>query len=83
MLDLLVGILHLVVFPGGLFALALGLFLKGYDRRVEARLQRRVGPPLIQPFLDLVKLSAGRSSRPPWSRSAASPCARRCCPCPA
>ena len=33
MLDLLVGILHLVVFPGGLFALALGLFLKGYDRR--------------------------------------------------
>ena len=27
MLDLLVGILHLVVFPGGLFALALGLFL--------------------------------------------------------
>ena len=57
MLDLLVGILHLVVFPGGLFALALGLFLKGCDRRVEARLQRRVGPPLIQPFLDLVKLS--------------------------
>lgn len=36
---------------------ALGLFLKGCDRRVEARLQRRVGPPLIQPFLDLVKLS--------------------------
>ena len=32
MLDLLVGILHLVVFPGGLFALALGLFLKGCDR---------------------------------------------------
>ena len=58
MLDLLVGILHLVVFPGGLFALALGLFLKGCDRRVEARLQRRVGPPLIQPFLDLIKLSA-------------------------
>ena len=57
MLDLLVGILHLVVFPGGLFALALGLFLKGCDRRVEARLQRRVGPPLIQPFLDLIKLS--------------------------
>ena len=25
----------------------------------------------------------GRSSRPPGARSAASPCARRCCPCPA
>lgn len=93
MLDLLVGILHLVVFPGGLFALALGLFLKGCDRRVEARLQRRVGPPLIQPFLDLIKLSTkeviiptsavrGAFLAAPWSRSAASPCARRCCPCP-
>ncbi|MFR0875584.1 MAG: respiratory chain complex I subunit 1 family protein [Bilophila wadsworthia] len=78
MLDLLVGILHLVVFPGGLFALALGLFLKGCDRRVEARLQRRVGPPLIQPFLDLVKLSTGGHHpdlraraflAAPWSRS--------------
>ena len=57
MLDMLVGILHLVVFPGGLFALALGLLFKGLDRRVEARLQRRVGPPLIQPFIDLAKLS--------------------------
>ena len=33
MLDLLVGILHLVVFPGGLFALALGLFLFACRRR--------------------------------------------------
>ena len=56
MLDLLVGILHLVVFPGGLFALAVGLLFKGLDRRVEARLQRRVGPPLIQPLLDIAKL---------------------------
>ena len=29
MLDLLVGILHLVVFPGGLFALALACSSKG------------------------------------------------------
>lgn len=91
MLDLLVGILHLVVFPGRpVRAGALGLFLKGCDRRVEARLQRRVGPPLIQPFLDLVKLSTkeviiptsavrGAFLAAPWSRSAASPCARRCC----
>ncbi|MEG1609984.1 MAG: complex I subunit 1 family protein, partial [Bilophila sp.] len=26
------------------------------DRRVEARLQRRIGPPLIQPVLDIAKL---------------------------
>ncbi|MCR6629129.1 MAG: NADH-quinone oxidoreductase subunit H [Magnetospirillum sp.] len=46
-----------LLFPGGLFALALGLALKGVDRRVVARLQRRVGPPLAQPLFDLVKLA--------------------------
>jgi len=45
-----------LIFPGGLFALALGLFLKGMDRKVLARLQRRVGPPLWQPVLDVIKL---------------------------
>jgi len=44
------------VFPGGLFALAFGLFLLGIDRKVYARLQRRVGPPLQQPFIDIFKL---------------------------
>lgn len=56
MWDLICGIFHLVIFPGGLFALAFGLFLKGLDRRMVARLQRRVGPPLIQPLLDAAKL---------------------------
>lgn len=56
MLDMLVGLLHLIIFPGGLFALVLGLFLKGLDRKVEARLQRRIGPPLVQPFIDFAKL---------------------------
>lgn len=49
-------ILNTVVFPGGLFALIIGLMLLGIDRKVAARLQRRVGPPLYQPFIDLVKL---------------------------
>lgn len=56
MWDIITGILHLVVFPGGLFALAFGLFLKGLDRRLVARLQRRVGPPLAQSVLDVAKL---------------------------
>ena len=50
------GIFHLLVFPGGLFALLAGLLLKGIDRKAEARLQRRIGPPIVQPFIDLVKL---------------------------
>jgi formate hydrogenlyase subunit 4 len=53
-----------LLFPGGLFALVLGLALKGADRRVAARLQGRVGPPLMQPFYDLVKLGFKRTMVP-------------------
>lgn len=49
-------LLSALLFPGGVFALALALGLKGLDRRIAARLQGRVGPPLLQPFFDLVKL---------------------------
>ncbi|MBR3663171.1 MAG: NADH-quinone oxidoreductase subunit H [Desulfovibrio sp.] len=55
-MDTLLGILHMCIFPGGVFALVIGFLFKGLDRRVEARLQRRVGPPLIQPWLDTAKL---------------------------
>lgn len=56
MSDTLLALLHMCVFPGGVFALMVAMFFKGLDRRVEARLQRRVGPPLIQPWLDVAKL---------------------------
>jgi NADH-quinone oxidoreductase subunit H len=57
-------LLAVFLFPGGLFALALGLSLKGLDRRVAARLQGRIGPPLRQPFHDLIKLSFKRTMVP-------------------
>jgi len=47
---------NLVVFPGGLFALAVGMFFAGIDRKIYARMQRRVGPPIYQPIIDLIKL---------------------------
>lgn len=56
MVDTLLALLHTLIFPGGIFALAVGFFFKGLDRRFEARLQRRVGPPLKQPLLDIAKL---------------------------
>ncbi|MBO8167700.1 MAG: NADH-quinone oxidoreductase subunit H [Thermoanaerobacteraceae bacterium] len=56
MTDIVKLILDLLVFPGGLFAIFFGLFLIGIDRKIAARLQRRIGPPIYQPFIDLVKL---------------------------
>ena len=35
---------------------ALAFLFEGVDRVVHARMQRRIGPPVFQPFLDLLKL---------------------------
>lgn len=43
---------------------ALALLFEGVDRLVHARLQRRIGPPLWQPFLDLGKLLVKESVVP-------------------
>jgi len=45
-----------VVFPGFVFTGIVGLFSSWVDRKVTARVQWRVGPPLLQPFYDFVKL---------------------------
>jgi NADH-quinone oxidoreductase subunit H len=55
-MDAIKLVLNMLIFPGGLFALILGLFLMGVDRKIYARLQRRVGPPIYQPVIDTVKL---------------------------
>lgn len=34
----------------------LSLLFEGVDRKVHARMQKRIGPPIIQPFYDFVKL---------------------------
>ncbi|MBR5543327.1 MAG: NADH-quinone oxidoreductase subunit H [Oscillospiraceae bacterium] len=47
---------YVLVFPGLLFVAIVGLLLAGIDRKVLARMQKRVGPPLIQPFYDFFKL---------------------------
>ncbi|MDD4951108.1 MAG: NADH-quinone oxidoreductase subunit H [Desulfovibrionaceae bacterium] len=41
---------------GVVLAPVIGGLLCGLDRRISARIQSRVGPPLIQPFYDLAKL---------------------------
>ncbi len=46
--------LDLTLMP--LVAFVVGLFMVLMMRKIAARLQRRVGPPLLQPFYDIVKL---------------------------
>ena len=46
----------LLIFPGLLFTAVVGLLVTWVDRKVTARLQWRVGPPLFQPFYDFLKL---------------------------
>lgn len=41
---------------GGLFTALSGLLLRGVDRKLIARLQERVGPPILQPVYDFTKL---------------------------
>ncbi|HET9599595.1 MAG TPA: complex I subunit 1 family protein [Anaeromyxobacteraceae bacterium] len=51
-------LLALLCFPGLLYAVPMGFLMLGLERKLRARLQRRLGPPLAQPFLDVVKLLA-------------------------
>ena len=46
------------VLPVAFLALSplIGGLLMGVDRKVTARMQNRVGPPIVQPFYDVVKL---------------------------
>jgi NADH-quinone oxidoreductase subunit H len=45
----------------GVAAMGVGLFFMGVGRVITARLQRRVGPPVWQPYLDVIKCFARRS----------------------
>ncbi|MCB4756173.1 MAG: NADH-quinone oxidoreductase subunit H [Elusimicrobia bacterium] len=45
-----------LMFYGFFLTAAIGLLASWVDRKVTARVQYRVGPPLLQPFIDIVKL---------------------------
>lgn len=53
---ILENLFYLFVFPGFLFVAILGLLVGWVDRKVSARFQFRVGPPLLQNFNDFLKL---------------------------
>ncbi|HVP94644.1 MAG TPA: complex I subunit 1 family protein [Methanoregulaceae archaeon] len=56
MIDPLLLIVYVIIFPGFVFLLAYALFFEFLDRKITARMQHRVGPPFFQPFADLIKM---------------------------
>ena len=57
-MNTLTTIITLLIFPGGLCLLLLGLAYEWVDRKLVARLQNRVGPRWFQPLADTIKLLA-------------------------
>ena len=55
-LEALKYLANILIFPGFLFCFLAGLLLCGIDRKLVARMQKRVGPPILQPFYDFCKL---------------------------
>lgn len=56
MTDLLPGLVYIFLFPGFVFLVMYAMFFEFIDRKIAARMQNRVGPPLVQPFADFIKM---------------------------
>ena len=52
--SLVIPILLIVLAP------IIGGLVYGIERKVKARMQRRIGPPILQPFYDFLKLADKR-----------------------
>lgn len=70
MIDYLALLFRVLVFPGFTFILLFTLFCDWVERKVEARMQNRMGPTftgpsgILQPFADFVKLLAKEEITP-------------------
>lgn len=55
-MDILKFLFYIFIFPGGLFSILISTIIFGIDRKLVARMQRRIGPPITQTFYDILKL---------------------------
>lgn len=69
-MSLLQILFFLIVIPGFLFAAIVGLLSSWVDRKVTARVQWRKGPPIYQPFADILKLLGKETFIPDRSKFA-------------
>jgi len=56
-----VAMIALFAFPGLLFAIPAGWLSVWAEHKAVARMQRRIGPPMLQPFWDFIKLIGKRT----------------------
>ncbi|MDD1712355.1 MAG: NADH-quinone oxidoreductase subunit H [Methanoregulaceae archaeon] len=56
MIDPVYILLYIFLFPGFFFLFIYALFLSYVDRKIAARMQQRIGPPIFQPFADFIKM---------------------------
>ena len=55
-MDMIWAFFSLAIFPGFVFLSVYGTFIQWVDRKICAKLQNRVGPPIYQPIADFIKL---------------------------
>ncbi|AIS51329.1 Ech-type complex subunit Ech1B [Thermoanaerobacter kivui] len=56
MSEILIKLLNVLIFPGFLYTAIVGLLFYGIHMKILAKIQRRIGPPISQPFKDFAKL---------------------------
>lgn len=61
-------IFAVLIFPGFIFTGVVGMLSSWIDRKVTARVQWRVGPPLLQPLYDFMKLLGKETIVPEGNR---------------
>lgn len=66
-LDILLQLFYILVFPGLLFLVVFGLLADWVDRKLYAKMQNRQGPPWFQPFADFIKLLSKETIIPKYA----------------
>ncbi|MEA3230025.1 MAG: complex I subunit 1 family protein [archaeon] len=55
---------EILVYPGIIFLVATAILYSGIMRKLAARMQNRIGPPIYQVFYDIIKLTGKDNIRP-------------------
>lgn len=69
-MTFLINLVQLLIFPGLLFCVVFGVIMAGIDRKLVARMQRRVALPSSRPWYDFVKCCAKETIIPRCAKKA-------------